>query len=49
MNAKRIFILTCLVLFTAGALSSCTNDTANDDQLYQEQSIDKDEITEEDT
>ncbi len=49
MNAKRVFILTGMVLFMAGLTTSCTNDTANDDQLYQQQSIDKDEITEGDT
>ncbi len=49
MKAKKV-VFGFAVLLATMALTSCTNEsTANEDQLYEQQAIDKDEITEDDT
>ena len=48
MKAQKV-VFGFAVLLAMTALASCTNESANDEQLYEQQAIDKDEITEDDT
>ncbi len=48
MNFKKLF-LSMVVLFGITVLFSCENTTAEDDNLYEQQAIDKSEFHDRDT